>query len=137
MNGEPFGEKELMWFDRLREAMGGEDEIHDYPTFKAQIEEPTKVFGQFLSNLATGTQGGSYPKANHLTPTPVSEQMRLWTYEEVREFNQPAFKRCYLSEKKDLLDNGYPEWVSSRIQEIGKQFCFHTNDLLRYVHFIL
>ena len=100
--------------------MGGEGEIHDYPTVHAQMEEPTKTFGQFLLNIAKGTNTGTYPIVNHHVTTPVSEQMRLWPYDEVREFNQSAFKRCYISEKEDLLEVGYPEWVASRVKEISK-----------------
>ena len=112
--------------------MGGEDQVHDYPTLKAQIEEPMKTFGQFLSGMVHGTKNDNYPKITYLSPTPMSEQMRNWTYEDVREFNQPAFKRCYLSEKKDLLEQKYPEWVASRIEEIGslhitkENFCMYV-----------
>ena len=99
--------------------MGGEDEIHDYPSLKAQVEEPTKTFGSLLLNLSQEKKIRAYPRVDYQVPTPVSEQMRLWPYDEVREFNQPAFKRCYISEKEDLLENGYPEWVANRVKEIG------------------
>ena len=45
--------------------------------------------------------------------------MRLFAYDEVREFNMPYYKRTYISEKTDLSKNGYVDMVTDRIQKIG------------------
>ena len=50
-----------------------------------------------------------YPKVDYRVPIPNSEHMRLYNFDEGREFNQSAYKRMYVSEKTDLLTNGYPE----------------------------
>ena len=34
-----------------------------------------------------------YPKVDYLEPTPMSQQIRLFMYDPVREFNQPYIKR--------------------------------------------
>ena len=52
----------------------------------------------------------------------MSKQMRLFAYDEVREFNMPYYKRTYISEKADLSKNGYVDMVTERIQEIGEVF---------------
>ena len=45
--------------------------------------------------------------------------MLLFSYADVREFNQSVYKRTYVSEKYDLQHNGYVDWVTNRIKEIG------------------
>ena len=105
--------------------MGGENDIHDYPTLEAfkdisdiVLEMGTKaVLGKFnLGHLTID----KYEKANHLTPTPLSKQMRLWTYEDVREFNQPYVKKAYHTDKTNLSTIGYSDWVADRIYKLGK-----------------
>ena len=60
-----------------------------------------------------------YEKVDFRVPIPNSIQMRLFSFDDVREFNQSAYKRAYMSEKSDLGDNGYVDWVVERIKEIG------------------
>ena len=54
-------------------------------------------------------------------PLPNSFQQRQFTLDEVREFNQSAYKRSYMSEKYDLRNNGYIDWLVERIKKIGSQ----------------
>ena len=63
-----------------------------------------------------------YCKVDYKVPIPCSKQMRLFAYDEVREFNMPYYKRTYISEKADLSKNGYVDMVTERIQEIGEAF---------------
>ena len=60
-----------------------------------------------------------YEAIDFRVPLPSSFQQRQFTYDEVREFNQSAYKRTYMSEKYDLKDNGYIDWVVDRIKKIG------------------
>ena len=53
-------------------------------------------------------------------PIEISKQLLLFAYADVREFNQSVYKRTYLSEKYDLLSNGYVDWINNRIEEIGR-----------------
>ena len=63
-----------------------------------------------------------YEKIDYRFPTPNSLQQRLFTYDEVREFNMPSYKRTYISEKYDLIENGhgYVDWVVEHVKKIGK-----------------
>ena len=67
-----------------------------------------------------------YEKISFKDAIPMSKQMRLFTYDEIREFNMPFYKRSYASEKTDLATNGYVDMVTQRIQEIGMN-CFIVN----------
>ena len=64
--------------------------------------------------------GLNYKKVDYKLPIPISKQMALFAYNEVREFNKPAYKRTYLSEKYDLHTNGYVDWVSQRLEYLGR-----------------
>ena len=63
--------------------------------------------------------GKEYEQVDYKIHIPNSKQLLLFSWPEVREFNQSAYKRTYFSEKYDLSKNGYVDWVTSRIQEIG------------------
>ena len=52
-------------------------------------------------------------------PIPISKHLLLFSYADVREFNQSVYKRTYISEKYDLQHNGYVDWITNRIKEIG------------------
>ena len=60
-----------------------------------------------------------YVKVDYNIPIEISKQLLLFAYADVREFNQSVYKRTYLSEKYDLLSNGYVDWINNRIEEIG------------------
>ena len=64
--------------------------------------------------------GHEYEKVDFNYHIPISKQCQLFTYNEIREFNQSAYKRTYTSEKHDLASNGYVEWMTNRIKEIGR-----------------
>ena len=71
-----------------------------------------------------------YEKISFKDAIPMSKQMRLFTYDEVREFNMPFYKRSYASEKTDLATNGYVDMVTQRIQKIG------WNKVLAFINII-
>ena len=72
-----------------------------------------------MINISGSEAKPDYDKIDYKEPIPNSKQMRLFAYDEVREFNQSSYKRTYLSEKSDLLENGYVDWLVNRINEIG------------------
>ena len=55
-----------------------------------------------------------YEKISFKDAVPMSKQMRLFTYDEVREFNMPFYKRSFVSEKTDLTTNGYVDLITQR-----------------------
>ena len=63
-----------------------------------------------------------YVKIDYRVPIPISKQLLYFSYPDVREINQSVYKRAYVSEKYDLLRNGYVEWITERIKEIGRGF---------------
>ena len=65
-----------------------------------------------------------YVKVDYTVPIPISRHMLLYSYADIREFNQSVYKRTYVSEKYDLLNNGYVDWITERIKEIGTYFSF-------------
>ena len=71
-------------------------------------------FGKFLART------NDYEKVDYKKPIPISKHLLFFAYADVREFNQSVYKRTYLSEKYDLLNNGYVDWVTNRIKEIGR-----------------
>ena len=106
-------------FEKIRRLAGTEEEIIDvHYSVKCSLEEATANINRYL--MACSGLEVDYPKVDYRVPIPNSEHMRLYNFDEGREFNQSAYKRMYVSEKTDLLTNGYPEWITRRIQEIGK-----------------
>ena len=63
--------------------------------------------------------GREYEKVDYNLHVPISKQLFLFSYYDIREFNQSSYKRTYTSEKYDLVNNGYVDWITSRIHEIG------------------
>ena len=55
-----------------------------------------------------------YKKLDYENPTKMSEVMRYYGYEDVREYPQPYEKRAYMTNKIDLATNGYAKWLSER-----------------------
>ena len=109
---EKFGDKEAKWFEKIRETAGGDKNITDYNlNFDKQ---------DVLMFLAAGAGFPMpYAKVSYKVPIPCSKQMRLFAYNEVREFNMPYYKRTYISEKTDLSKNGFVDLLTERIQKIG------------------
>ena len=90
---EKFGEEEIKWFMKVREAMGGEGQIADYPTLEILKHDFKGTMVEYFKT-ALGFRGAKpYPKVDYLKPTPMSQQIRLFMYDPVREFNQPYIKR--------------------------------------------
>ena len=50
--------------------------------------------------------------------TPMSKLTRYWCYEDIREYVKPYDKRVYASNKYDLSTNGWPEWMSGRVNDV-------------------
>ena len=124
---ETFGMNEMQWFDRIREACGGESQISDFPNLDALKQNPQGANFNFFVRAAHGVQLISLSKFHHLqyvvdyrNPIPLSEQNRLFVYNDVREFNQPFIKGVYRSEKMNLSSNGYTNWIADRVELIGK-----------------
>jgi len=123
---EKFTEDDAIWFQKIRDATDvTEAEIFDYP--KGTTQEDLVHFQKRMS-------GGpvEYEKIDYRFPTPNSLQQRLFTYDEVREFNMPSYKRTYISEKYDLIENGhgYVDWVVEhvkKIDEYGKENNYSVN----------
>ena len=117
---EKFGEEEKKKFEALREAAGGDGQITDFPLLMGLgTEEEQAHYAKFMLK-STGMANLDYKKIKYKRPIPCSQQMRLFAYNDVREFNQPYYKRTYLSEKKDFLDTGHVGWVTDRVAELSK-----------------
>lgn len=50
----------------------------------------------------------------------MSELTADWIFRNVREFQQPYVKRCYVTNSRSLTKDGWPDWVSNRIDAIVK-----------------
>ena len=123
---ETFGENEMEWFEKIREACGGESEIVDYPNHEALKQDQQGA----LLNLFLRLGKVPVPPVqliDYKIPIPMSEQMPLYVYNDIREYNQPYFKHGYGSEKPDLSSNGYASWVADRADLIGN---FDTNCII-------
>ena len=115
---ETFGENEMEWFEKIREACGGESEIVDYPNHEALKQDRQGSLLNLFLRLA-GFPVAPVPLINYMTPIPMSEQTSLYVYNDVREYNQPYIKRGYGSEKLDLSSNSYANWIADRVDLIG------------------
>lgn len=51
---------------------------------------------------------------------PMSELTASWIFRNVREFDHPYVKRTYLTNSRTLAKDGWPEWVSGRIDALVK-----------------
>ena len=118
---ETFGMNEMQWFDRIREACGGESQITDFPNLDALNQNPQgAIFNFFFVRAANiPIPVPPSPIVDYRNPIPLSEQNRLFVYNDVREFNQPFIKGVYRSEKMDLSSNGYTNWIADRVELIG------------------
>ena len=59
----------------------------------------------------------------------MSKQLVLFSFAEIREYNQSVYKRTYFSDKSDLLHNGYMDWIVQRMKELGmKGWIFKDHD---------
>ena len=118
---ETFGMNEMQWFDRIREACGGESQISDFPNLDALKQNPQgAIFNFFVRAANIPIPVPPSPIVDYRNPIPLSEQNRLFVYNDVREFNQPFIKGVYRSEKMDLSSNGYTNWIADRVELIGK-----------------
>ena len=115
---ESFGENEMQWFEKIREACGGESEIIDFPNHEALKQDPQGALLNFFLRLAK-IPVPPVPLINYMTPIPMSEQMPLSVYKDIREYNLPYFKHGYGSEKIDLSSNSYASWIADRVDLIG------------------
>merc|ERR1712183_273701 len=110
----------MQWFERIREACGGESEIVDAPNLGALKHDPQGALFNFFLRLSNNQV--PYPPSSivdYKTPIPLSEMNQLFPYNDIREFNQPYFKKVYASEKINLSSNGYVTWIADRVSLIG------------------
>ena len=103
---ESFGENEMQWFERIREACGGESEIVDAPNHEALKQDHQGALLNFFRRLAK-VPVPPVSLIDYKIPIPLSEQIPLYVYNDIREYNQPYFKHGYGTEKLDLSSNGY------------------------------
>ena len=83
-------------------------------------------------------RANDYAKVDYKIPIPISKHLLLFSYADVREFNQSVYKRTYISEKYDLLHNGYIDWLTNRIKEIGNmEFLKYICSISKSVFFLL
>ena len=105
----------------MRTAAGGEGQITDFPLLMGLgTQDEQAHYAKFMLK-STGMANFSYNKIKYQKPIPCSQQMRLFAYNDVREFNQSYYKRTYLSEKKDFLNTGHVDWVTDRVAELSKK----------------
>lgn len=90
---ENFGQEEIKWFKKVREAMGGEGQITDFPTLEILKHDFKGTMVEYFKAALSFPDAKPYPKVDYLEPTPMSQQIRLFMYDPVREFNQPYIKR--------------------------------------------
>ena len=69
------------------------------------------------------------------TPIPLSEMNQLFPFNDIREFNQPYFKKAYASEKINLSSNGYVNWIADRVALIGN-YLLVLKYILSKIHII-
>ena len=112
MNGETFPEEARKLFERIRVAAGESD--GESPLIDRVSDNPKSVCQMVKFSL-----GLDYDRVDYNDPIPISKQVLLFSYYDVREFNQPAYKRTYISEKFDLHTNGWVDWVVKRVEELG------------------
>ena len=92
VNGEEekFGEKEMEWFEKIREALGSP--LLDAIELNAAEESPVETRTNFVKTLH-GDPNAPYPDVRYTTPTPISEMLRYYIWDDVREFPQSFHKR--------------------------------------------
>ena len=110
VNGETFPVEAGNLFEKIRGAAGGS-------VIDRVLDNPDKIFS--WCSVLKWAVGLDYKRVDYNIPVPISKQMILFAYNEVREFNQSCYKRTYLSEKYDLDTNGYLDWVVKRVEELG------------------
>ena len=99
-------------FERIREAAGEID--GETPLTDRVLDNPKSVCQMIKFAL-----GLDFDRVDYNDPIPISKQMLLFSYYDIREFNQSSYKRTYISEKYDLHTNGYVDWVVKRVEELG------------------
>jgi hypothetical protein len=114
---EKFGEKEIERFEKVRKAMGSP--ILDAIEVNASEEFPNETRTNFIRTLL-GDPNAHYPDVRYTNPTPISEMMRYYMWDDVREFAQPYHKRVYVTDKTNLSTNGWVQWISERADKIAR-----------------
>jgi len=78
--------------------------------------------GKYLSSQSSAdiSVTDPYLKVDYTHPTPNSEAMRYFGFEDIREFVQPYEKRAYLSDKKNFTDDGFSQWAANRTDLIAE-----------------
>ena len=121
---ETFSEKHRVWFKRIREATRPnitDDIVEDV------CDGVTAPFFDAMKYLVGDGEVRNWLYVSEDDHTPMSKLTRYWCYEDIREYVKPYEKRAYTSNKHDLSTNGWPAWVSGRIDQIVSLDDTNTN----------
>ena len=110
-----FGEQEKNWFSRIREAFSPNKLDDRIRLMSDTIFAPA---AHALKNWMHEADVQNWMYVNEHKHTPLSQLMRYWCWEDIREYVKPYEKRFLLSNRYDLSNNGWPEWVSQRVEQI-------------------
>ena len=126
INGENenFGEKEAEWFERIKAACGGEEKIVFSPDINVEEADPKGTLINMMKTFMKAPDAKPYKRIHYDVQTPMSDCMRIWTYEDIREFVQPYEKRVYVSDKTDLATNGFLECLDEQIEAVAGKMMF-------------
>jgi hypothetical protein len=116
----------MEWFEKIREALGSP--LLDAIEVNAAEEFPDETRLNFVKTLLGVPNAPPYPDVRYTTPTPISEMVRYYIWDDVREFPQPFQKRVYLTDKTDLSINGWVQWISERVDIIARNYIDSEKD---------
>jgi len=109
--GETIPEEACKLFEKIRGAVGRECKIID-----RVLDDPDRNIN--WDAVLKWKLGMNYKRVDYHHPIPVSKQMLLFSFNDIREFNQSSYKRTYLIEKYDMDTNGYLDWVVKRMEDL-------------------
>jgi hypothetical protein len=90
--------------------LGGKDQVYDPAYFKRMQD-----LAGSIPMIVPGVFGFYDDK-----PLPMSWMLQQWAMPTVREYDLPYVKRCYLSDRHDLIPRGFPQWLTDRIEEVHR-----------------
>jgi len=112
---ETFGKDQKHWFKRFREATFPNVMGVGFETLCDSFFTPA---AKVLKNLIMDKEVMNWLYLSEDEHTPMSELMRYWCWEDIREYVKPYEKRLFWSNKHDLSTNGWPAWLAERVNQI-------------------
>jgi FAD binding domain-containing protein len=100
-----FGEKENAFFQDVKNAV--------FPNYLDYIVRAEVKLSQLFNHK---TQNFRY--LDYEEHTPMSMMSAYWMFDDVREYVMPYEKRGYLSTAPNLSENGFVEWIGSRVETL-------------------